>query len=281
MLGVVKNPEMSQMDKLLKEYAGEIGRADYFKPTEVGVYFGEPGKTVPDPYFDGKGPARTGCTKTSHCMVGCKDGGKNTLDKNYLYLAEQQGLEILAEHEVTEVRADKDDGGRIPRPLKYLWQIIRHPVRFLKISNPLGWAKKSIVLLVMQTLDNSITLTRKRKWWALFKKVVTSAKNERKIPAYIPGANEAARELAKKVDGIPQSAICEVLFNIPVTAHILGGCVMGKDETEGVTDSKHKVFGYDNMYVVDGSAIPANLGVNPSLSITAMAERAMNFIKKK
>ncbi|MCP4150491.1 MAG: GMC family oxidoreductase, partial [bacterium] len=110
MLGVVKNPEMSQMDKLLKEYAGEIGRADYFKPTEVGVYFGEPGKTVPDPYFDGKGPARTGCTKTSHCMVGCKDGGKNTLDKNYLYLAEQQGLEILAEHEVTEVRADKDGG---------------------------------------------------------------------------------------------------------------------------------------------------------------------------
>ncbi|MCP4154498.1 MAG: GMC family oxidoreductase [bacterium] len=145
----------------------------------------------------------------------------------------------------------------------------------------MGWAKKSIVLLVMQTLDNSITLTRKRKWWALFKKVVTSAKNERKIPAYIPGANEAARELAKKVDGIPQSAICEVLFNIPVTAHILGGCVMGKDETEGVTDRNHKVFGYDNMYVVDGSAIPANLGVNPSLSITAMAERAMNFIKKK
>ncbi|MBD3339729.1 MAG: FAD-binding protein, partial [Candidatus Lokiarchaeota archaeon] len=98
MLGVVPNPHLYQADEMLREYGDELGRQQYFKPTDVGVYFGEPGVTVPDPYFGGRGPARTGCTQTGHCMVGCRDGGKNSLDRNYLYLAEQDGAEIIPEH---------------------------------------------------------------------------------------------------------------------------------------------------------------------------------------
>lgn len=395
MLGAVRNPHLSDPDKLLKEYGEDIGRADHFQPTDVSVFFGEPGKKVPDPFFEGKGPERTGCTKTGHCMVGCRDGGKNSLDKNYLYLAENLGLDILTEHKVNKVTEisegeyeitarkltgiklnktkkfrsrgvifsagalgtnellikcrgkgflDKlsptigqkartnsqvmtgftanrksnfdpegvaitsglyvnekthievvrypkgsdvmnglttlliDKKGKIPRPLKLIIEIIKHPLKFISIMIPFGWAKRSIVLLVMQTINNEIKLIRKRRWWFPFKRTLSSQNTGKKIPAYIQEANDAARAIAKKGNGIPQSAITEVLFDIPVSAHILGGCVMGKNIESGVTDKYHRVFGYENMYIIDGSIIPANLGVNPGLTITAMAERAMSFI---
>ncbi len=174
-----------------------------------------------------------------------------------------------------------DGGGRTPRALKHLGTIFRHPFWFLRSLWPFGWGRKSVILLVMQTLDNHISIQRKRRWWALFRKGLASSTDGNKIPTYIPEANAAVRGMAKRMNGVPQNAITETLLNIPMSAHILGGCVIGKTPADGVIDSNHKVFGYDNMYVVDASAIPANLGVNPSLTITAMAERALQFIPPK
>ncbi len=400
MLGVTPNPYFSDPDTLMKEYARDIGREDAFRATDVGVFFGEAGITVDDPYFDGEGPPRTGCTRTGHCMVGCRDGGKNTLDKNYLYLAMKKGLDVLTEYKVTDIWVDPDDtnqylvsttktsdfllkrrkrirtrgivlaagalgtmelmlncretgrlprlservgavvrtnsevmtgysakgkknfdcsgvaitsglyvnedthiepvrypkgsdvmsfltlplidkGKGLPRPIKLLLHILRHPVEMLRLMIPFGWAKRSIVLLVMQSLDNQLQLVRKKRWWSPFRKVLGSENSGDKIPTYIPEANEAARAQAAKIDGIAQSAISEVLLDIPVTAHLLGGCVMGDSPETGVIDKYHRVFGYENFYVIDGSAIPANLGVNPSLTITAMGERAMSYIPDK
>jgi len=397
MLGVVTNPKFWPTDHMLKDYAREIGREPYFKATDVGVFFGKPGVAVPDPYFGGRGPDRSGCTMSGHCMVGCRDGGKNSLDRNYLYLAEGLGAEILAEHKAIDVTRDKtgdyvvtsrrttgfypkkkivkrgrgvvfaagvigtlellmrckekgslpdlsdmlgqvvrtnsevlagvtsrtnqqhslgvsitssvfvnatthielvrypkgsdvmavfaglmtDGGGKVPRPLKFFWTVLRHPLRFLRIRIPLNWGRNSVVLLVMQTLDNYLTVSRKRRWWAFFRKGLASKNSGKRIPTYIPEANQAVRGMAERMNAIPQNAITEVLFNIPMTAHILGGCIIGKDRDHGVIDKDHRVFGYDNMYVTDASAVPANLGVNPSLTITAMAERAMSFIPDK
>jgi len=180
---------------------------------------------------------------------------------------------------LTTLLVDKE--GDKSRTWQLILKILRHPLKFLSNFIPYGWAKRSVILLVMQTLHNRMELLRKRKWWSPFRKVLTSRNTGTKIPAYIREANEAARFMAEKIDGIPQSAITEILFDMPVSAHILGGCVMGRDSSRGVTDKYHRVFGYENMYVIDGSMIPANLGVNPSLTITAMAERAMNYIPEK
>ena len=168
-----------------------------------------------------------------------------------------------------------DGGTKIPRFIKYVGTCLRHPIRAIRTLWPFGKAKKSVILLVMQTIDNYLTLTRKLRWWSLFKKRMASKNEGMKIPNYIPEANETGRALAQRMDGLPQNGINEAILNIPMTAHILGGGIMGKDRDSGVIDKYHRVFGYKNMYVVDASAIPANLGVNPSLTITAMAERAM------
>jgi cholesterol oxidase len=398
MLGVVTNPRFWPTDHMLEDYAREIGREEFFKPSEVGVFFGPAGETVPDPFFGGKGPPRTGCTHTGHCMVGCRDGGKNSLDRNYLYLAERLGVTILPEHKVMDIKPEEDGGyritfkrltgvgpktrqslkagavvlaagvlgtlelllrcrerdslpglspmlgeivrtnsevlagatakkssdthsygvsitsslfvndkthvqlvrypagsdlmgffggvitdggGKIPRPIKHIGMCLRHPLWFLRTLSLIGWGRRSVVLLVMQTLDNHITLRLRRCWWALFRRVLASSTDNDPIPSYIPEANAAVRGMAERMNGVPQNAITESLLNIPMSAHILGGCIMGKDIASGVIDTRHRVFGYDNLYVVDASAIPANLGVNPSLTITAMAERAMSFIPPK
>ncbi len=398
MLGVTTNPELYKADEMLRDYGKEIGREAHFKAAEVGVFFGEPGVTVPDPFFGGKGPERTGCTKTGHCMVGCRDGGKNSLDRNYLYLAEQAGAEIVPEHKVIEVGQEEngeyvvtsqkvtdflfkrkkrfrargvvfaagvigtlellmkcrekgvlpdlsdrlghivrtnsetlggvtakkssavysrgiaitsglyvndnthielvrypagsdlmlmlgvpmvDGGTKMPRFIKYIGTCLAHPIRTVRTLWPFGKAKRSVILLVMQTIDNHLTLSRKLRWWSLFRKRTASKNEGMKIPNYIPEANETGRALAKQMDGLPQNGINEAILNIPMTAHILGGCIMGKDRDSGVIDKCHRVFGYKNMFVVDASAIPANLGVNPSLTITAMAERAMRHIPPK
>lgn len=397
MLGVVTNPKFWPTDHMLKDYAREIGRERHFRATDVGVFFGEPGRVVPDPYFGGRGPERRGCTMSGHCMVGCRDGGKNSLDRNYLYLAEGLGAEIVPEAKVIDVIRDEngdyvvtsrrttglyprkevvrrargvvfaagvigtlellirckekgslpdlsdklghvvrtnsevlagvtsrtnqqhslgvsitssvfvnetthielvrypkgsdvmavfaglmtDGGGKVPRSLKFLWNVVRHPLQFLRIRIPIDWGRNSVILLVMQTLDNYLTVSRKRRWWALFRKGLVSQNGGKRIPTYIPEANQAVRAMAERMDAIPQNALTEVLFNIPMTAHILGGCIIGKDKDHGVIDKDHHVYGYDNMYVTDASAIPANLGVNPSLTITAMAERAMSLIPPK
>ena len=176
-----------------------------------------------------------------------------------------------------------DDGTRLTRPMKWFATCVRHPVDFLRTLSPFGWAKRSTIVLVMQNLDNSLRLVRARRWFWPFGKGLTSqhAPGEPPIPAYIPVANQAARHIAERTGAYPSSSINEVVLNVPTTAHILGGAPMGTSPADGVIDARNRVFGYDNLYVVDGSMVPANLGVNPSLTITAMAEHAMSHIPPK
>jgi cholesterol oxidase len=176
-----------------------------------------------------------------------------------------------------------EQAGPVTRPLKWIWNVVRHPLLFLRTLNPIGWARKTVILLVMQTLDNSVRVhLANRRWWPFGRALVSERENDRpKVPVCIPLAQKATRILAEEIDGIAQNAINEVLLNIGTTAHILGGCVIGPDPATGVIDGQNRVYGYDGMYVVDGSMIPANLGVNPSLTITAMAEHAMSHIPPK
>lgn len=400
MLGVTRCEELYPADDLLRDLAEEMGKGHTFSLQDVGVFFGEPEKTVPDPYFGGKGPDRTGCCFCGGCMVGCRYNAKNTLDKNYLYLAENIGVKIFPETKATLIRECPDGGfqvdtegstslfsnvrrtfqahklvlaagvlGTVPlllkckergtlsrlspmlgsrvrtnsetligvsakddkvdyskgiaitssiypdevthvepvrypdgsdvmsflstifieesnpliRPFKWLLNIIRHPITFLRVLWPFGWARRTIILLVMQTLDNSVSVYLKRRWWWPFSRLLVSKREDKreKVPVYIPQAQAVTKALAKKTGGIPQSAVNEVLLNTGITAHILGGCPIGQDPEQGVIDGQNRVYGYEGMYVVDGSMIPANLGVNPSLTITAMAEHAMSHIPPK
>jgi cholesterol oxidase len=395
MLGATESAVVVETDRLLKEVADEMGRGHTWHKASVGVYFGEAGKTVPDPFFGGEGPDRTGCTLCGGCMVGCRFGAKNTLDRNYLYLAEKRGAVVEPESRVIDVRplegggyeltierstglfrprrslrvrgvvvaagsygtvdllmrckergslprlSDRlghflrtnseallavrsrkkdvdysrgiaitsgvfvDDkthievvrypagsdalaplatvltsgGGRVPRWLRWLATIVRHPLSFLRSIVPFGWAKKTAILLVMQPLDNHLRYRMRRPWYWPFKKKLDSDRGDGEpAPTYIPVANLVAKKLAAKMDGVPQSGLLEVLLDKASTAHILGGCPIGRDSAEGVVDPDGRAFGYDDLLVIDGSTIPANLGVNPSLTITAMAERAMTKV---
>jgi cholesterol oxidase len=399
MLGVVQVDSDDAADELLREYGEHLGVADTYQKTPVGIYFGEAGETVPDPFFGGEGPDRTGCTLCARCMVGCPVGAKNTLVKNYLYLAEQRGAQVLPDCTVTEIRPlgaadgsdgyavssersgmipgrgkrtitargvvvaagalgtnkllqrcrlngtlpkisnrlgelvrtnsemilavtvpedypedltmrvaisgsiypDPDthietvsygkagdsmgmlytllvgDGTRVTRPLKLLAQIVRHPLRFAKLLWPKGWSRRTIILLVMQTLDNAIALRPKRLPSGNVM-LQTEQDPEKPNPTFIPIANEAAEWMAKRTGGVAQSSVTEALFNVPTTAHILGGAVIGHGPEDGVVDARQRVFGYENLLVCDGSAVPANVGVNPSLTITALAEHAMSEV---
>jgi cholesterol oxidase len=399
MLGVVENPHEDPADQLLRELGEELGVGDTYKRTPVGIFFGDPGKTVPDPFFGGEGPDRTGCTLCGRCMVGCPRGAKNTLVKNYLYFAERHGARVMPERTVLDIRPlgtadgsdgyevesvrsgawlrkerrverargvvvsagplgtnkllqrcrlkgslpriskrlgelvrtnsesiltvtvpedypddlvkrvaitssiypdphthietvtygdDGDsmhimytllvgDGTRLTRPLKLLVQILLHPRRLAKVLFAKHWSRRTIILLVMQTLDNSIALRpRKGPFDSLW--LQTEQDAEHPNPTFIPIANKAAEWFAKRTGGIAQSAVTEALFNIPSTAHILGGAVIAPDAEHGVVDSRQRVFGYENLLVCDGSAVPANVGVNPSLTITALAEHAMSYV---
>lgn len=175
-----------------------------------------------------------------------------------------------------------DGGGWVPRPLKYFYTMFRNPIYFLKAHWPFGLSDKSIILLVMQTLDNSVKIVRKRRWIWPFQKTITSQTGEgEKAPSYIPIANEFARRLAKRIGGIPRSSLNDVLLQAPVTGHIMGGAIIAESKEEGVIDLENKVYGYQNLRICDASMIMANLGVNPSLTITALSERAMSKIPKK
>ncbi len=395
MLGAARNPFLDTGDHALQQLAREIGREEHFEPTKVAVFFGEPGKAAPDPYFGGKGPERTGCTFCGGCMTGCRHNAKNTLDKNYLHLAQQLGAEIKAESEVFDIRplgpADGSGGysvhfrsstsffkrkqslttrgvvfaggvlGTVPlllklkrsslprlsdrvgygirtnnesliavtttdrskdlskgvaissilhtdryshlEPVRYsagsgFWRLLMLPMahgpntfaRLGKIaldwlSRPLAnlkvalvddWAKRTQTLLFMQTLDSTLRFTRDPLGG------MRSRVDQGKAPsAFIPEAESLATHYGKLLDGKPNSFALEPLFGIPSTAHILGGAVMGKDASEGVIDKDNRVFGYENMLACDGSMISANPGVNPSLSITAISERAMGKVPAK
>jgi cholesterol oxidase len=402
MLGVSVHTDDDPADQLLRELGEELGVADTYRKTPVGVYLDNPGETVPDPYFEGAGPERTGCMRCGRCMVGCPHGAKNTLVKNYLWLAEHAGVEVIPERLVTDLRplgaADGGDGyavvsersgllrgrrrrtlsargvvvaagalgtnkllqrcrlggslprvsdrlgelvrtnsesilavtvpedypedltkrvaitssiypdphthietvtygeagdamstlytllvgngSRVTRPLKLLGQILRHPLRFAKSVWPQGWSRRTIIVLVMQTLDNAIALRPKLKRNGDVR-LQTEQDPERPNPTFIPVANEATEWLARRTGGVAQSSIMEATLNVPTTAHILGGAAIGHGPEDGVVDARQRVFGYENLLVCDGSAIPANVGVNPSLTITALAEHAMAEIPQK
>jgi cholesterol oxidase len=172
-----------------------------------------------------------------------------------------------------------DGGTRVTRPLKWLVSVASHPLRFLRLLWKHGWSKRTVILLVMQTLNNSIKLkpvrVGRRKLY-----LQTEQDPDNPNPTWIPVANEAARRIAKKIDGVAQSNLPEALLNTPATAHILGGAVIAPDPSRGVVDLQQRVFGYQNLLVCDGSVVPANPGVNPSLTITALAEHAMSFVPR-
>ena len=156
--------------------------------------------------------------------------------------------------------------------------LLRHPLRTVRVLQPWGWAREFVILLCMQALDNQIEMQWQRPWFWPFRKFLVSRGD--KVPTYIPKANQFAEKFAQLTGGFPMSMLPEILFDVPGTAHCIGGCVIADSSTNGVVDSQHRVFGYRRMYICDGSVIAANLGVNPSLTITALAERAMSFIPR-
>ena len=154
--------------------------------------------------------------------------------------------------------------------------LLRHPFKTVRVLQPVGWAREFVCLLCMQALDGEIEMRWQRPWFWPFRKFLVS--RGEKVPTYIPKANEFAQKYAQLTGGFPMSMLPEILFDVPGTAHCIGGCVIADSSTHGVVDSHHRVFNYTNMYICDGSVVAANLGVNPSLTITALAERAMSFI---
>ncbi|MBU2452057.1 MAG: GMC family oxidoreductase, partial [Proteobacteria bacterium] len=174
-------------------------------------------------------------------------------------------------------------GGKVPRIIRFMGNIVKHPLRFIKLLWPLGKAASISILLVMQTDKNHLKLSYKKRWWRLGGKSINSEVPEggERSPSYIPIANETARRLAKKMNGIPMSSFPELILNTSTTAHILGGCCMGDSPQNGVVSNKGELFNYPNLYVADGSVVSANLGVNPSLTIAALSEHIMSHIPNK
>jgi cholesterol oxidase len=400
MLGVVRNPTMTPSDEVMKQVAEEMGVGDSFRMAPVGVFFGrggrkEPGVEAGDPFFGGVGPRRRGCLETGECMTGCRHNAKNTLVKNYLYLAEQAGATVHPEttavavrplggggyavdtvrtgawraaraareltagqvvfaagtwgtqqllhrmkaagslpeisarlgvltrtnsealggaltklhsrkhHDFTRgvaitssihpdscthiapVRYGKgsnamgllstlmtDGDGRTPRWAKWLAQAARHPGQLASLYGGMNhWSERAVIGLTMQTLDNSITVQPRRTRLGRIK-LTSRPGHGVPSPTWIPVANETMRRIAARIGGFPLNSAGEIV-DIPMTAHFLGGCVIGDAPESGVVDPYHRMYGHPGLHVVDGSAISANLGVNPALTITAQAERAM------
>ena len=399
MLGVATYPGTSPADEVMREVAGEMGVGDTYRPARVGVYFGEPGVEVADPYFGGAGPARRGCRHCGECMTGCRHGAKNTLQKNYLALAETAGAVVHPLTTVTTIRPRGGDssgasgyevhvrrtGGRRRRvltagqvvvaasalgsqrllhrarergdlpgvsatlgvasrtnseailaarapaasgtdftrgvaitssfhpdahthvePVRYghgsnllgllcavlvdgttaaadpsrgdrapTWRSIagelwRRRRDLARVHDPRRWSEQSIVVLVMQSLDNSLTL-RRRRW---LPGLTSSRGGGERSPSWIPAGHEVTRRVARRLGGVPVGAASS-LVDMPVTGHFLGGAVLSGSAADGVVDPYHRLHGHPGVHVIDGSSVPANLGVNPSLTITALAERAL------
>lgn len=205
-----------------------------------------------------------------------------------IYPDEKTYVEIVRFNKGSDVMASlttllTDGGGKIPRVIRFLGNVLAHPLKFLKTLWPFGWGARTSILLFMQIEESYMRFNCRRRWWRLGRTSMNSqlAPGTRKVPSYIPLANEIARRIGHKIDGQPLSSWPEVLFNVPTTAHILGGCVMGRTPAQGVVNFKGEIHGYPNLFVVDGSNVPVNLGVNPSLTITALAEYIMAQFKPK
>jgi cholesterol oxidase len=416
MLGVRLNPTMTPSDVHLKAAARRMGVGDTFHLAPVGVFFGDgedadgtarakPGQQVDDPYFGGAGPARSACAECGECMTGCRHGAKNTLNENYLYLAEKAGAVVHPLTTVVSVTEDSQGGyavstlptdrmrkgegrvlkarrvvlaagtygtqtllhrmkagGQLPHLSDRLGELTRtnsealvgaqtsdrryrkatgeakadftrgvaitssihpdanthiEPVRYGRGSNSMGslsilqvpysegssrvlgwlvnavrhptlvarslsnrrWSERTIIGLVMQSLDNSLTTYLKPK--GAGKGLLTARQGHgAPNPKQIRAASESASAIAAEINGFAGSNVGE-LMGTPLTAHFLGGCPIGASADEGVIDPYHRLHGHPGISVVDGAAISANLGVNPSLTITAQAERAMSYWPNK
>ncbi|MGA5209413.1 GMC oxidoreductase [Streptomyces pseudogriseolus] len=419
MLGVRLNPTMTPSDVHLKAAAERMGCGETFHMAPVGVFFGDgedadgkvratPGQEVPDPYFGGAGPSRRACAECGECMTGCRHGAKNTLNENYLYLAEKAGAVVHPMTTVVSVTEDSrggfavatlptDDrrkgkgrmftarrvvlaagtygtqtllhrmkaGGQLPYLSDRLGELTRtnsealvgaqtddrryrkatgapkadftqgvaitssihpdanthiEPVRYGKGSNSMGslsilqvpyagggsgaarvlgwlgnaarhpwlllrslsnrrWSERTIIGLVMQSLDNSLTTYVKPS--GMGRGLLTARQGHgAPNPKQIKAATDGASALAAEINGFAGSNVGE-LTGMPLTAHFLGGCAIGDSSETGVIDPYHRLYGHPGITVVDGSAVSANLGVNPSLTITAQAERAMSFWPNK
>jgi cholesterol oxidase len=391
MLGRVTNPFFGPMDEHLRQTARAIGGEESFGPVPLAIYFGREGETASDPFFDGEGPERTGCRLCGGCLSGCPYGSKNTLDLNYLYLAEKAGARVLpgrrveslvphpdggyelkagdplganegaeslragrvvlaggvlgtlellfrcrdelgtlpnvssalgrrvrTNSEAVSIVLDDDPstdftrgpaissdfhpdsrthvtqnryvgGGKLLRPqigplvdgtnpgrraIEAAASIIRQPIRFLRAVTARNFEGRLTALTVMQDVDSELSFEFRRSPLRPWRRVLRSrAVPGREAASYIPVANEAAREFAASSGGTPLNLMVESVGGRSFTAHILGGAVMADSPDEGVIDTNHEVHGHPGLYVADASAIPVNLGVNPSLTITAMAER--------
>lgn len=166
-----------------------------------------------------------------------------------------------------------EGGPRWRRWLQLFTTLLRHPL-LARLLIPRKWSERVIILLVMQSLNNSITVFRRRG------RLTSRQGDGDPNPTWIPVANQAARQLAENLGGMAGGTWGD-LMNVPMTAHFIGGCAIGDSAATGVIDAYHRLYGYDGLHVVDGSALSANLGVNPSLSITAQAERAVSLWPNK
>jgi len=166
------------------------------------------------------------------------------------------------------------DGGP-RRALRWLGGMLRHPVTNARLLSVRDWSRRTVIALVMQSVDNSLTVQYRRTWYG-GRRLATTQGHGAPNPTWIPAGNEAVRLLAEQIGGVPGGSVSEA-FNVPVTAHILGGAAIGATHETGVIDPYHRVYGHPGLHVVDGAAVSANLGVNPSLTITAQAERAMSM----
>jgi len=175
-----------------------------------------------------------------------------------------------------------DGGTAVPRPLKLLLALLRHPLRSIRALWPKNFARETMILVVMQDLDSALRfVTRRRWWWPFGLRLGTEAGDGPMVPTYIPKANAFARKLAEHTGGYPLSSVFESTLNVATTAHVMGGCPIGLDPSQGVVDTEQRVYGYRNFWVCDGSVVPVNLGVNPTLTILALSERAMGGIAPK
>jgi cholesterol oxidase len=393
MLGASRYEKENAEDLVLKSVAEELGRGDTYKRVDyVAVYQGDP-HVETDPYFNGKGPLRRGCTECAGCMVGCRFNAKNTLDKNYLWLAEKEyGASIIPETEVTRIEPLSEGGYRVVvrsstnwirkrtttftcngivvsggvlgtldlllrqkhvyktlpdlsdrlgenlltnsemlsgvigadrklnhgiaissifdvdenthielckfpdksgalfklampaagsgTPLLRIGKMLVHaftsPVRNLRAAFQKNPARNAIIFLIMQSLPNAMRMTLRRGLFG--SRLVFRNDSGTKVPSFIPAGQDALYRYAQRVNGVPQNAATEVLFGMASTAHILGGCPMGASASEGVVNDRFEAYGYKNFFILDGSVVPCNLGVNPSLTITALSEYAMSTI---
>ncbi len=165
------------------------------------------------------------------------------------------------------------------RSLKLLGKIFTHPVQFLRTVFDFSWSTRTVIFLVMQNVDNSMRMVWKKTSLGNGLKIIN--RGNKKVPAFIPVGQEVMKRYSEKVGGVSQNILLETFFDRPTTAHILGGCPMGESPVTGVVDSNLKVHGYPDFYIVDGSIVQGNIGVNPSFTITALAEYAMDKIPLK